>query len=142
MTFIFRPKQYVQGNLTRVHHRLKRNDNDHHHHRETIISIWWNRNRWHHRMNSIYIHLQMLDITWKWLFVKRLSWLESISVVFVSKKKNCCSVKLSPHVVSCLFSSNIVNRLFCVYSTTTKKIALDCSVFSAHFLNGCTPNAY
>lgn len=31
-----------QGNLTRIDHRLKRNDNDHHHHhhhhRETIIS--------------------------------------------------------------------------------------------------------
>ena len=45
MTFIFLPinnktaVNSMQGNLTRVHHRLKRNHNDHyHHHRETIIS--------------------------------------------------------------------------------------------------------
>jgi hypothetical protein len=46
MTFIFlfvnqlTAVSCVQGNLTRVHHRLKRNDNDHYRHdRETIISI-------------------------------------------------------------------------------------------------------
>lgn len=35
------------------------------------------------------------------------------------------------------FLFKIINRLFCFYSLATKKIALDCSVFSAHFLNGC-----
>ncbi len=97
MTFIFLPinnktaVNSMQGNLTRVHHRLKRNDNDHyHHHRETIISTWWERKRWHHQMKIkaktvrqfTYI-CRCLTLHEKWLFVKRLSWLESISVVFV-----------------------------------------------------------
>lgn len=168
MTFIFllanqiTAVDSVQGNLTRVHHRLKRNDNDQARHQRRNNNKHMDENdmtpsdvetKRENDSDRIFMHLQMLDITRKMIVCQEtlLIGIDQCRLCLCLPAKWWLSQIISScRVVSCPFLSilfKIINRLFCVYSTTTKKIALDCSVFSAHFLNGCiwsanTPNAY